>query len=76
MGIKPKSTYQTLYDLIEESIYQYQVKDVDDVIKYIKHNSQFRSLNKSEIEKIMLKVCTSYAKDITKEKPRKQSYTA
>jgi len=63
---KTKSTYQILYDLIEKSIFIYQVPNVDGVIKYIKQNSQFRSLNKVEIEKIMWKVCTSYAQNKNK----------
>lgn len=70
---KQKSTYQTLYDLIEKSIFIYQVKDVDGVIKYIKQNSQFKSLNPTEIEKIMWKVCTSYAQNKNKEKSWKQA---
>ena len=49
MGIKTKSTYQTLYDLIEQSIYINQAPNVEAIIKYIKQNSQFRSLNKTEI---------------------------
>lgn len=73
MGVKTKSTYQTLYDLIEQSIFIHQVPNVDAVIKYIKQHSQFRSLNKAEIEKIMLRVCTSYAKNHHQEKPRKQA---
>lgn len=70
---KTKSTYQTLYDLIEKSIFIYQVPNVDGVIKYIKQNSQFRSLNKLEIEKIMWKVCTSYAQNKNKKESRKQA---
>ena len=70
---KQKSTYQILYDLIERSIFIYQVKDVESVIKYIKQNSQFKSLNPIEIEKIMWKVCTSSAQNKNKEKPRKQT---
>jgi|21_taG_2_1085346.scaffolds.fasta_scaffold203218_2 hypothetical protein len=68
MGIKTKSTYQTLYDLIEQSIYINQAPNVEAIIKYIKQNSQFRSLNKTEIEKIMLRVCTPYAKNHNQEK--------
>ena len=71
--IKQKSTYQTLYDLIEKSIFIYQVPDVESVIKYIKQNSQFKSLNPTEIEKIMWKVCTSYVQVKNKEKSRYQT---
>ena len=46
---KTKSTYQILYDLIEKSIFIYQVPNVD-----------------GTIEKIMWKVCTSYAQNKNK----------
>ena len=71
--IKQKSTYQILYDLIEKSIFIYQAPNVESVIKYIKQNSQFKSLNPTEIEKIMWKVCTSYAQVKNKEKSRYQT---
>lgn len=70
---KQKSTYQILYDLIETSIFIDQANNVETVIKYIKQNSQFKSLNPIEIEKIMWKVCTSYAQVKNKENPRKQT---
>jgi len=73
MKQQQKSTYQTLYDLIERAIFIYQVKDVESTIKYIKQNSQFKSLNPTEIEKIMWKVCTSYAQNKNKEKSWKQT---
>ena len=54
------STYKQIYDLIETAIFQYQSKDVTEIINFIRSNSTLRSLDDKEIERLVNIVCTSY----------------
>ncbi len=58
------STYKQITDLIEMAIFQYQTRDVGEVINFIRANSSLRSLDEKEIERLINVVCTPY-----KEKP-------
>lgn len=54
------STYKQIYDLIETAIFQYQSKDVTEIINFIRSNSTLRSLDDKEIERLVNLVCTPY----------------
>ena len=58
---KRVSAYKVLTELCEEAIYIHQLPNVDDVIKYIATVSDFKHLDKREINKIMNKVMLNYA---------------
>ena len=57
---QPMSTYKQIYDLIETAIFQYQSKDVTEIINFIRSNSTLRSLDDKEIERLVNLVCTHY----------------
>ena len=54
------STFKQIYDLIETAIFQYQSKDVTEIINFIRSNSTLRSLDDKEIERLVNLVCTPY----------------
>lgn len=54
------STYKQILELIETAIFHYQSKDVSEVINFIRANSSLRSLDETEIERLMHIACTSY----------------
>lgn len=54
------STFKQIYELIETAIFQYQSKDVTEVINFIRANSNLKSLDEKEIERLMNVVCTPY----------------
>jgi hypothetical protein len=54
------STYKQITDLIETAIFNYQSKDVNEIINFIRANSTLRSLDEKEIDRLVHKVCTVY----------------
>ena len=54
------SVYKTLFSLIERAIFQYQVRNAEQCIRFIRNNSNLKSLDNKEIERIMHLVCTQY----------------
>tara|TARA_R100001509_G_scaffold99983_2_gene58466 strand:- start:847 stop:1053 length:207 start_codon:yes stop_codon:yes gene_type:complete len=54
------STFKQIYELIETAIFQYQSRDVTEVINFIRANSNLKSLDEKEIERLMHVVCTPY----------------
>lgn len=54
------STYRELFDLTEKAIFQNQARNSYEVMRFIRHNSSTKNLNKTEIEKIIHKVATQY----------------
>lgn len=54
------STYRELFDLIEKGVFQAQVRNVHEMVRYVRANSRFKSLDKSEIDRLMHEVTTQY----------------
>lgn len=54
------STYKQIFELIETAVFQYQSKDVAEVIGFIRTNSQLKSLDDKEIDRLIHIVCTQY----------------
>ena len=54
------SVYKTLFSLIEKAIFQYQVRNAEQCIRFIRNNSNLKSLDTREIERIMHLVATQY----------------
>jgi len=54
------STYKQIFELIETAVFQYQSRDVTEVINFIRANSQLKSLDEKEIDRLVHIVCTQY----------------
>jgi len=54
------SVYRRIFDLIEKAIFVNQSKNVDEVIGYIRANSNLRSLDRREIDRLIHVVSTQY----------------
>jgi len=54
------SVYRKIYDLIEKAIFINQAKNVDEVLGYIRANSNLRSLDRREIDRLIHVVATQY----------------
>jgi len=54
------STYKQITELIELAVFHYQSKDVSEVINFIRANSNLRSLDEKEIERLINVICTPY----------------
>ena len=54
------STYKQILELIETAVFHYQSTDVTEVINFIRANSSLRSLDETEIERLIHVVCTPY----------------
>lgn len=54
------STYKQILELIETAIFQYQSRDVTEVINFIRANSNLKSLDEKEIDRLVHLVCTPY----------------
>lgn len=54
------SVYRTLTSLIEKAIFQHQVKNAEQCVRFIRNNSKLKSLDTREIERLMHSVATSY----------------
>lgn len=54
------SIYRRLLDLIEKAVFINQAKNVDEVIGYVRANSNLRSLDRREIDRLIHVVATQY----------------
>lgn len=54
------STFKQIIELIESAIFQYQSRDVTEVINFIRANSTLKSLDEKEIERLIHIACTPY----------------
>jgi len=54
------SVFKRIFKLVEEAIFWRQARNTEQVIRYVRQNSNFRSLDPKEIERIMHQVCTQY----------------
>lgn len=54
------TSYNELFKLIEEAIFQQQAQNVFDVMRHVRRKTRNNNLDKSEVERIMTKVATQY----------------
>ena len=54
------STYRELFDVIEAGVFQAQCRNVHELVRYVRANSRFKSLDKREVERLIHEVSTQY----------------
>ena len=54
------SVYRKIFMLIEEAVFWNQAGNTDEVIRYIRSNSNLKSLDRREVDRLIHKVCTQY----------------
>ena len=54
------STYRELFDVIEKGVFQAQCRNVHEMVRFIRANSRFKSLDKREIDRMIHLAATQY----------------